>query len=58
MTVIRKMCDSFNNNSNPKKKRRMWKARQDRHLESKAIARAYKLGKGRLKSAIDTRDKT
>ena len=49
MSIIRKMCNSINNPS--PKKRRMWKLRQQQHMESKAIARAYKLGKGRLKTA-------
>lgn len=44
------MCDSLvkpTTNSERQRKRRMWRARMNRHVENKLLAREYKLGKGR-----------
>ncbi len=47
MQIITQFCDCLTKKSDTKH-RRLWKSRRDKHLEAKAIARAYKLGRGRL----------
>lgn len=55
MSVLKKQSNSLNTKTNFKK-RRLWKARQEKHLETKAIVKAYKLGKGRLKQPDKTKE--
>lgn len=45
---MKKKCDSLNECSNRQKKRRLWRARMNKHIENRANAKAYKLGKGRI----------
>lgn len=44
--AMKEECDSLKEPNIPSK-RRMWSARMKRHIENKASARAYKLGRGR-----------
>lgn len=51
--AMKEKCNSVNGPiSSIPHKRRLWSSRMKKHVENRAIARAYKLGKGRDCKAI------
>jgi len=53
--TLKSACDSLTSKA-IFTRRKLWKARRDRHLETKAIVKAHKLGKGRSKSVEKNED--
>lgn len=47
--AMKEMCNSLSGPlSSGAHKRRLWSSRMKKHVENRASARAYKLGKGRI----------